>query len=297
MPDPRRRSFLLAAAAAPLAGCDILPESPLPPTLQPRFVPWSGPARLALVLSSGGPRGFSHIGVIKALHEIGVKPDLVVGASVGALLGSLLCAGAPIAELEALAFDFDFKTLVRLSLTRGYTLSGRELAWYVNQQIEHRLGHCVLERLPVRFAAVAADTQTGEALAFNTGDTGRAVQAACAIPGRFDPVEIRGRLYADSDLVVPMPVRMARTLGAARVIAVDCSAPADNTPPGAAAYREGDLRKRALVEADGKFADIVLHADIGYWVNLTRDYRERSARTAYEYTLGRRDAILRAIAA
>ena len=58
MPDPRRRAFLLAAAAAPLAGCDILPESPLPAALQPRFVPWSGPARLALVLSSGGPRGF-----------------------------------------------------------------------------------------------------------------------------------------------------------------------------------------------------------------------------------------------
>ena len=297
MPDRRRRAFLLAAAAAPLSGCDVLPEAPLPAALQPRFVPWSEPARLALVLSSGGPRGFSHIGVLKALHEIGVKPDLVVGASVGALLGSMLCAGAPVADLESLALDFDFRSLVRLSLTRGYILSGRGLAWYVNNEIERRLGHTLLERLPLRFAAVAADAHTGEALAFNAGDTGRAVQAACAIPGRFDPVEIRGRLYADSDQVAPLPVRLARSLGAVKVIAVDCSAPADNPLPGAAVYREGDLRKRALIEADAKFADIVLRADIGYWVNLNREYRERSTRAAYEYTLGRREEILRAVGA
>ena len=289
----RRRDFVLSALALSLGGCEILPETPLPEAAQPRFVPWPGPARLALVLSSGGPRGFSHVGVLKALHEIGVKPDLIVGASVGALLGSVICAGASMREVETLAMEFDFKSLVQLSLSRLYKLSGRQLGAFVNAEIARRVGNTKLEKLPVRFAAVAADAQTGEAVAFNTGDAGRAVQASCAIPGQFDAVEIRGRLYADGDLVTPLPVRLARSMGALRVIAVDCSARPEDAPPGAERFRDSDLRKKALVDAEGKYADLVLHPDIGYWVNLGLEYRERTARVAYEYTMARRSAILR----
>ena len=284
----KRRAFLGAALAAPLAGCDVFPETPLPEAQQPRFVAWPEPARLALVLSSGGPRGFSHIGVLKALHEIGVKPDVVVGASVGALLGSVFSAGASMAEIEQLGLDFDFKSLVRLSLTSGYKLSGSGVAHFVNQEIAKRLGHTALERLPVRFAAVAVDTQNGELAAFNRGDAGRAVQASAAIPGRFDPVLIRGRMYADGDLIAPMPVRWTRSAGARKIIAVDCSARVDNAPPGSEGYRDADLKKRALSDAEAKFADLTLHPDIGYWVRLTREYREHTAKLAYDYTMARR---------
>lgn len=291
----KRRTVLLSALAgtlgATLAGCDVFPETPLPEERQPRFVAWPEPARLALVLSSGGPRGFSHIGVLKALHEIGVKPDLVVGASVGALLGSVFSAGASMAEIEQLGLDFDFKSLVRLSLTSGYKLSGSGVAHFVNQEIAKRLGHTALERLPVRFAAVAADAQSGELAAFNRGDAGRAVQASAAIPGRFDPVLIRGRMYADGDLIAPMPVRWTRSAGARKIIAVDCSARVDNAPPGSEGYREADLKKRALSDAEAKFADLTLHPDIGYWVRLTREYREHTAKLAYDYTMGRRREI------
>ena len=111
-----------------------------------------------------------------------------------------------------------------ICLTSGYKLSGSGLAHFVNQAISQRLGHTALERLPLRFAAVAVDAQSGEFAAFNTGDAGRAVQASAAIPGRFDPVQIRGRRYADADLVAPMPVRWTRNIGAKKIIAVDCSA-------------------------------------------------------------------------
>lgn len=287
----KRRALLLSTLGAALAGCDVFPEIPLPEAQQPRFAPWTEPARLALVLSSGGPRGFSHVGALKALHEIGVRPDLVVGASVGALLGSLLCAGVPMAEIEQLGLDFDFRSLVRLSLTSGYKLSGSGIAQFVNQEITRRLGHSALERLPVRFAAIAAEAHSGELAAFNHGDAGRAVQASAAIPGRFDPVLIRGRLYADADLHAPMPVRWTRSAGAKKIIALDCSARTDNLPPGSGSYREADLKKRALSDAEAKFADITLHPDIGYWVRLTREYRVSTARAAYEYTMARRREI------
>ncbi len=291
--DMKKRRALMAAAlgaalGVTLGGCDVFPEAVLPDERQPRFVAWPEPARLALVLSSGGPRGFSHIGVLKALHEIGVKPDLVVGASVGALLGCVWCAGASMAEIEQLGLDFDFKSLVRLSLTSGYKLSGSGIAHFVNQEISKRLGHTALERMPLRFAAVAVDTQSGELASFNRGDAGRAVQASAAIPGRFDPVLIRGRLYADGDLIAPMPVRWTRSAGARKIIAVDCSARTDNPPPGSGSYREADLKKRALTDAEAKFADLTLHPDIGYWVRLTREYREHTAKLAYQYTMARR---------
>ena len=295
-----RRRLLLSACAAtlglPFAGCDILPEPVLPEAQQPRFVPWAQPARLAVVISSGGPRGFSHIGVLKALHEMGAKPDLVVGASVGALLGSMWGAGASMAEIEALGMEFDFTSLLRLSLTGGVKLSGSGLAYFVNQELQKRLGHTALERLPVRFAAVAADVQAGTAVAFNQGDTGRAVQASAAIPGRFDPVEIRGRMYADADLIAPMPVRLARSMGARKVIALDCSARVDSGVPGSERYREGDLKKRALTDAEAKLADLTLHPDIGYWVHVSREYRERTIKIAYEHTMRRRAEVEKVLA-
>ncbi|MFN0162353.1 MAG: patatin-like phospholipase family protein [Burkholderiales bacterium] len=248
---------------------------------------------LALVLGSGGPRGFSHVGVLKALHEIGVRYDLMVGASVGALLGAVACAGAPMAQIEELALDFDFRSLFLLSLTGGVRLSGRQLGSFVNQEVQRRAGTTALEKLPKRFAAVAFDETAGQAVVFNAGDVGRAVQASCAIPGRFDAVEIRGRRHVDPDQHAPMPVRLARSMGARRVIALDCSARVENAPPGAAAYRESDLRKRALVAEDARYADLVIHPEIGYWVSVTREYRERTMRAAYEQTLSMRSEIRR----
>ncbi len=300
---PARRSFisrglalpiLASASIATLTACELAPQAPLPEQEQPSFVSPAAPFRLALVLSAGGPRGFAHVGVLKALEQIGVKPDLVVGASVGALVGCLYCAGTPVRELETLALEFDFKDLVRLSLTRGYVLSGAQLAAYVNQEVTRRAGHRLLEKLPIRFAAVAADTAAGVSAPFNHGDCGQAVRAACAIPGRFDPVEIRGRWYADADAISPLPVRLARSMQAQRVISADCSARLDNAPPGSEAYRESDLRKRTLSDAEAKLADVALHPDIGYWAHVSREYRERSIRLAYVYTLARRVEIERA---
>ena len=120
---------------------------------------------------------------------------------------------------------------------------------------------------------------------FTRGDAGLAVQAAAAIEGRFTPVRIRGQRHADADLVMPLPVRLARALGAQRVLAVDASAHEDKAPPGAAAYRESDLRKRALTRPDAALADVLLHPDIGYWASTTREYRQRLIDAGYRDTL------------
>ena len=145
--------------------------------------------------------------------------------------------------------------------------------------------------MPLAMACVAARQRDNTAVAFTTGDVGLAVQASSAIEGQFAPVRIRGERYVDADWTTPLPVRLARSLGAQRVLAIDASAHLDRTPPGAERYRLDDLRKKALVDADGALADQLLKPDFGYWVSLSREFRARAIEAGYRATLARAPAL------
>jgi NTE family protein len=143
----------------------------------------------------------------------------------------------------------------------------------------------LLERSPVAMACVAARKRDRTLVAFTAGDAGVAVQASSAIEGQFTPVRIHGEQYIDADWVAPLPVRLARSLGAQRVLAIDATAHEDRAPSGAEVYRVSDQRKRALVQADAARADVVLHPDFGYWVSLSREFRERAIAAGYRDTM------------
>jgi NTE family protein len=247
--------------------------------------------RVAWVFSSGGPRGFVHVGVLKALHEQGLAPDLIVGASAGALLGVLRAGGLTGPELETLALELQPLALARLAgwtgLWRegGERFSGAAVAGLVRDQLQARGLSGRLQDLPLPAVCVAQRLTDGAVQAFNHGDAGLAVQAAAAIPGQFVPVRIRGQLHADADGQLPLPVRVARQLGATRVLAVDASAHEERAPPGAERYRAGDLRKRALTQPDAEQADVLLHPDFGYWVSLSQAFRERAIAAGYRDTM------------
>jgi NTE family protein len=289
----RRRDLLAlgcAASAAGLAGCGVditVADGPDAPA----FDPPPAPSRLALVLAAGGPRGFAHVGVVRALMELDIRPDLIVGASVGALVGSALAAGLPIERIEALAFDFDFYRLARWSPGDGLKLEGSGIATLVRDA----LGVRRFSELHTPLAVVATDLQAMRPVVFNRGDLGWAVQASCAIPGRFAPVRVRGREIVDADVASPLPVMAARQLGARKVLAIDVAVHMDKPrPAGAERYLEGDRVKRAQIDAEARLADVVLHPYFGYWVSLSRDYRVTTARAAYEQTM-QQAAALRAL--
>lgn len=175
-------------------------------------------------------------------------------------------------------------SLARLALGAAEHLSGTAIAELVRRASPVPL----LEHMPIAMACVAARRRDGVAMAFTAGDVGLAVQASAAIAGRFAPVRIRGEQYVDADWSTPLPVR---ALGAQRVLAVDATAHLDRAPPGAERYREGDLRKLALVDADARMADRVLKPDFGYWVSLSREFRERAMDAGYHETLAQADAL------
>ncbi len=241
----------------------------------------------ALVLGSGGPRGFVHVGVLKALEAMAMKPTMVVGASVGALVGALYASGQTAGQIETLALNLGPTSFGRLAIGGKERFSGTIIADLVNDLVGHR--H--IENLPLRFHAVVARAQDRQALSFGRGNTGLAVQASCAIEGMFTPVTIRGQRYHDADLISPVPVRMARALGAQFVLSVDASAHEDKAPESAAKFREGDARKRALTQADVKFSDLNLHPFFGYCVSASEEYRKRCIQAGYEAAMLHADKI------
>jgi NTE family protein len=290
----RRQALAAGGAALFSAGCTISSGEDHSGEDAPRAAPLARPARTAWVLGSGGPRGFVHVGVLRALADLGLAPDLVVGASVGAVVGGLRAAGLSAVQIEKLALELKAFTLARVDLAglfgrwttgKGDRLSAAPIGELVREHARAHAREARIERLPVAFACVAQRRRDGVPVAFTAGDIGVAVQASAAVVGEFAPVRIRGESYADADWVTPLPVRVARALGARRVLAIDASAHVDRAPPGAESYRASDLKKQALIAVDARDADLVLKPDFGYWAGLSREYRERAIAAGYRDTM------------
>ena len=137
----------------------------------PRAAGLDRPVRVAWVLGSGGPRGFTHVGVLKALAELALAPDLIVGASVGALVGCLRASGLPAQQIETLALDLQPLTLARLAVGADERFSAEPLADLVRLAAPEQL----LERMPVAMACVATQRSDNALVAFTAGDAGLAL--------------------------------------------------------------------------------------------------------------------------
>jgi NTE family protein len=183
---------------------------------------------VALALGSGGERGFAHVGVIKVLEANGIGVDIVVGTSAGSVVGALYAGGYKGEELEQLALRLDQAQLDDFELSKRGYIRGELLQDFVNKALNNRS----IEQLGKPFVAIATQLSSGNAIAFNRGNTGMAVRASSSIPGVFHPVLIGGEEYVDGDLKQPVPVSVAREMGADIVIAVDISQqPGDNPAP------------------------------------------------------------------
>jgi NTE family protein len=143
------------------------------------------PPKIALVLGSGGPRGFAHIGVMKVLEENGVKPDFIIGSSVGAMVGAISASGKSAIELERLSESIRVADFFELGMIGVGKSSGVATQNYVNEHVGGR----TIEQLPIAFAAAATRVSDKKLVLFNRGDTGLAVRASSANPDSFNPVQ------------------------------------------------------------------------------------------------------------
>ncbi|MDN5621064.1 MAG: patatin-like phospholipase family protein [Psychrobacter sp.] len=217
------RTSLLAVVGLCLSACNTLtPTSTAKPTIEAPSV--------ALVLGGGGAKGFAHVGVIKALEDNGIKPTLIVGTSVGSLIGSLYASGYTPVELEQLALTTTDSELTDFTLSNQGFIEGLKLKHFVNEKVRGQ----VIEDFPIAFAAIAAEKHTRKKAVFTTGDAGLAVQASCSVPNIFIAPRIPekvGKKYIDGGVVSLVPVDSARDLGADIVIAVDVTSAQDSNAP------------------------------------------------------------------
>ncbi len=255
-----------------------------PASATPRVGPVAWPVgreRTALVLGSGGPRGFAHVGVLKVLAAAGIEPSLVIGSSAGAIVGSLYAAKMNIGEIERRALELGMTDIADPALFRPNRLIGRAMQNFISAAV----GNSLLEALPRRFCTVAAVVKKNELVAFTTGHTGAAVRASAALPSMFLPCTIAGVAYEDGDRVSPVPIRIARALGATRVVAVDVSAFVDDTPERVPeSWKARDAERRAIIDDEAKDADLLLRIRTPYYAGASREYRETLIRLAEAQT-------------
>src|SRR6266702_4308215 len=174
--------------------------------------------KIGFVLGAGSARGWAHIGVLRALTEAGIKPDLIAGCSVGAFVGAAFSAGR-LYQLEAWALALDWKRVLKLADfgLRGGLIKGER----VNEVFREQFVECEFSELPIQFAAVATDLHSGQEIWLREGKVSVAIGASIAVPGLFRPVPYDDRYLVDGSVVNPIPISLCRAMGADIVLAVD----------------------------------------------------------------------------
>ncbi|MEQ8825744.1 MAG: patatin-like phospholipase family protein [Filomicrobium sp.] len=175
--------------------------------------------KIGLALGGGAARGWSHIGVLRALTAAGIKPDVIAGTSIGAVVGGCYAADH-MDDIEAFAREL---TLRRVFSFLDFNLAGTGLitGGRLTERLIQTVGGKRIEDLGLKFTAVATEIGTGHEIWLSKGGLANSIRASYALPGIFKPVKIRGRWLFDGALVNPVPISVCRAMGARYVIAVN----------------------------------------------------------------------------
>jgi NTE family protein len=261
--------------------------------------------KLGLALGGGGARGFAHIGVLKVLERENIRPDIIVGTSVGSIVGGALASGMTVEEIEERAYSFlesdlyaaselkamgdaesgaeqrlssriqnYFKTKIRLasSLYKPGILPLEDMEDCINYFIPD----IKIEETAIPFRAVATDLKSGEYIILKVGSLRRALLASSAVPGAFPPVEINGRHLSDGGIICTVPVGCTLKEGADRVIAIaidrDIILSSELHTAVDIYVRAGEIQGFYLEENDLKGADIVIRTKLGgiHWTDFSQ---------------------------
>lgn len=217
--------------------------------------------KIGLALGSGAARGWAHIGAIRVLEEHGIIPDVVTGTSAGAIVGAVYVADA-LNHYETWARTLDRRRVI------GYfdfaMRGGLIRAQRIFDHLQSFLPDCPIESLARPFATVATDLRSGHEVWLRNGRLIDCIRASSAMPGLIPPVLLDGRWLTDGGLVMPVPVALARALGADMIIAVDLNA--------------GLLEHRAFAQAESDSATPpTLREIIGTSLDIVQERITRSA--------------------
>ncbi len=221
--------------------------------------------RVALVLGGGGARGAAHLGVISVLEKAGVPIDLIVGTSIGSLVGALYADDPNSADVTRLLFNTKKNQLLNFSLFNMYR------GPFSNIGIENYIFHDVRAKqfkdLKIKFIAVATDLNSGETVPLSSGPIDSAVAASMALPPFFPSLNLNGRTLIDGGMSDPVPVDIAKEFHPKVIIAVSIAEtvpPLVDTPSAMENYKRAELIKRMNYDKlSAKDANVLIHPDVG----------------------------------
>jgi predicted acylesterase/phospholipase RssA len=279
---------------------------------------------LALVLAGGGARGLAHVGALRALTELELPIDLVCGTSMGGLVGGLFASGWSVDELDSLVRRLDWMGYFRdvpahnrLIGNARFLNEPQQIRLRVNglqlsppshfvrgQKVELLLDDLCLGRhgpldflqLPIPFACVATDLETGEAVDLTRGELPRALRATMSLPSIFEPVEWEGRVLVDGGLVQNLPTDLARRLGARRIVAVNLET--DLRPREelgdllAIADQSRGIMTLSMEREQAALADLVIRPELGNAGILDFHQAHELLEAGYAATMARREELL-----
>lgn len=224
--------------------------------------------KIGLALGSGGPKGLSHIGIIKVLEENNIPIDFIAGASIGSVIGGFYASTKDIKKIEKIALSNSWRQTLPLffdpSLRQGF-VSGRKIKIF----IENIIGKIHFKDLKIPFSVVATDIKTGETVIINEGEVALAIRASSSIPLIFKPLKLDSMLLVDGGLSLPVPVEVVRRMGADLVIAVNLDADYfSNTKDSSFGFYKVanssiKLLRYHLASSNVKDADIAINPKIG----------------------------------
>ncbi|WP_162141578.1 patatin-like phospholipase family protein [Lunatimonas lonarensis] len=249
--------------------------------------------KIALVLGSGGPRGYAHIGILKVLERNQVPIDMVVGSSVGSLVGAFWAAGYSADEISEIASEGGPLTLFDFSifLEKGW-IKGQRLQDYVNGQFDN----VKIEDLPKSLVIVATREIDGSPRFFQQGNLGVAVRASSAVKDVFAPVGINHVTYIDADESLPVAVEAARQAGATFIIAIDVSAREGVAPKGTSKKQlKKDALRRGRINPQVEIADFLLHPDLDYKAGPWKKYFKHAEKEGEKYAESMIEELLEAM--
>jgi NTE family protein len=247
------------------------------------------PIRLALVLGGGGAKGLALLGALQELERAGIKPDLIVGCSAGAMAGALYADGQELQTVTKSFLHLKRADILDVSYLRPLfgIVDGKSIQTLMRKTLQAQ----TFDELKIPLIAVATDLLSGDVVEISQGEIAKGVGASCAFPGVFKPVYLYGRALVDGGISCPVPVSIAKKHGAEFIIAIDITGRLPNASPRhllGIGKRSLDIAYRKFVELSLSEADVVIKMDFedcGTFADHLNEYLYEQGRKAAQEKL------------
>ncbi|MBU5437744.1 patatin-like phospholipase family protein [Tissierella sp. MSJ-40] len=251
--------------------------------------------KIGLALGSGSARGMAHLGVLKALEEIGIDVDMVSGCSAGALIGGLYCSGISPNMIKGLAIEIDKKMWLDFTYPKKGIIKGDK----IEEILKIITCSKKIEDLHKKLAIVATDLKSSQEVIFTEGPLYKAIRASISIPGIFEPVIYKGKVLVDGAVIDRVPISVLKNLGADIIIAVDVGYSRFNirvTDIFDIIMQSLEVMSKSIMETDLIYADILIEPPLTHIEPSSFEAVEECSRIGYESTMAVKEQLINLIA-